>query len=128
MSNDIDDDDVGSLDSTSFSSVWPFDTSFDTDILTGDLVDVGSLDSTTFSSTWPEESKVTIDEQGVTLTDDADIVINGKSLTQTLNTLEERLLILQPDFEMMEQYPALKAAYEQYKLIEKLLRDGQKRS
>jgi len=127
MSDDIDDDDVGSL-STSFSPTWPFDTSFDTDILTGDLVDVGSLDSTTFSSTWPEEAKVTIDEQGVTLTDDADIVINGKSLTQTLNTLEERLLILQPDFEKMEQYPALKAAYEQYKLIEKLLHDGQKRS
>ena len=38
-----------------------------------------------------------------------------------IKTVNARLCILQPDFENHEQYPALKDAYEQYKMLEKLL-------
>jgi hypothetical protein len=31
------------------------------------------------------------------------------------------MLILQPNFEKMEQYPALKEAYDNYKLVEALI-------
>ena len=38
-----------------------------------------------------------------------------------IKAMQERLLILEPNFEQMEEYPALKDAYNQYKMLEKLL-------
>jgi hypothetical protein len=64
---------------------------------------------------------------------DAGILSTGSDLTicrdgkpplkvaETLETILERMLILQPNFEKMEQYPALKAAYDNYKMIEALI-------
>ena len=62
------------------------------------------------------------------------IVMSGKELViidpetseqvdvlASIKAIEERLLILRPNFEAMKQYPALKDAYEQYKMLEKLL-------
>jgi hypothetical protein len=46
--------------------------------------------------------------------------INLDEMATLMETLKERLLILTPNFEKMEQYPALKEAYEHYKLIEAL--------
>ena len=46
--------------------------------------------------------------------------INLDEMANVVETLKERLLILTPNFEKMEQYPALKEAYEHYKLIEAL--------
>ena len=46
-----------------------------------------------------------------------------------MKSISERLCVLQPNFEAMEQYPALKDAYDQYKMLEKLLtenKDGKK--
>ena len=42
-------------------------------------------------------------------------------VAETLETIMERFCILQPNFEKMEQYPALKAAYDNYKMIEALI-------
>jgi hypothetical protein len=69
------------------------------------------------------EEKVNISEEGVKLSGDADITIDGKSMKEFMQSIEERLLILQDDFEKHEMYPALKDAYEKYKLIEKLMRN-----
>ena len=46
--------------------------------------------------------------------------INLDEMANVVDTLKERLLILTPNFEKMEQYPALKEAYDHYKLIEAL--------
>jgi hypothetical protein len=51
-----------------------------------------------------------------------DLTINrpGKvpvKVAETLDLILEQLLILQPNFQQMEKYPALKAAYDNYKLI-----------
>jgi hypothetical protein len=46
--------------------------------------------------------------------------INLDEMANVVETLKERLLILTPNFEKMEQYPALKEAYDHYKLIEAL--------
>lgn len=69
------------------------------------------------------DETVHINEDGVRLSGSADITIEGKSLKQFMQAMEERLLILQEDFEKHEMYPALKDAYEKYKLIEKLMRN-----
>ena len=39
--------------------------------------------------------------------------------------IEKRLLILEPNFELHDKYPSLKEAYEQYKLIERLITNEQ---
>lgn len=50
--------------------------------------------------------------------------IDLDDLAETLKVLKERLLILAPDFEKMEKYPALRSAYDNYKAIEAMLRDA----
>jgi hypothetical protein len=55
-----------------------------------------------------------------------DLVINrpGKpplKVAQTLESIMERLAILEPDFDKMDRYPALREAYDNYKIIEALL-------
>ena len=42
-------------------------------------------------------------------------------VAETLEQIMERLCILEPDFDKMDQYPALREAYNNYKLIESLL-------
>jgi len=37
-----------------------------------------------------------------------------------MDTMKKRMLIITPQFEKHEQYPALKAAYEQYLLVERM--------
>lgn len=53
----------------------------------------------------------------------ADILMNGKSLKNFMEKVEERLLILQPDPAKLEKYEALRKAYEHYKLLEKLVQE-----
>lgn len=52
--------------------------------------------------------------------EDADVVINGKSLSKFMETMESRLAILQPDLEKLEHFSALKKAYDHYKALEAL--------
>ena len=51
-----------------------------------------------------------------------DLTISGENIGETLKALKERFLILEEDFQKHRQYPALKKAYDQYKLIESLLK------
>lgn len=58
------------------------------------------------------------------ITDDITITRPGKppmKVAETLETILERLLIIEADFQKMEKYPALKEAYDNYKLIEALV-------
>jgi hypothetical protein len=57
---------------------------------------------------------------------DYDLTINrpGKPPMRVADTLEkimERLSIIEPDFDKMDRYPALREAYDNYKLIEAML-------
>lgn len=55
---------------------------------------------------------------------DADIVINGVKLTDTLNSIADRLTILQPKPELLAKYANLRAAYDHYKTLEALLHES----
>ena len=61
-----------------------------------------------------------IDVQG------GDVKIDGVSLKQVLESITERLHILTPDPQKLEKFEALKRAYEQYKLLEKLCHEDKK--
>lgn len=53
---------------------------------------------------------------------EGDITVKGRSLEKLLESIEDRLAILQdPDPAKLEKYKALKKAYEHYKLLEKLI-------
>ena len=49
--------------------------------------------------------------------------INLDEMATVVSTLKERLLVLVPNFEKHEKYPALKEAYDHYKLIEALCKE-----
>lgn len=52
-----------------------------------------------------------------------DILISGTSLKDSIEAINKRLSILVPDLNKLEKYAALKAAYDQYKLLEMLIND-----
>jgi len=77
------------------------------------------------SKTYVEQQ---INEDGdPTVTIHGDLVIadiggaNEINVSDFMKTMKERMLILQPNFEAHEHYPALKDVYDQYKMLEKLL-------
>jgi hypothetical protein len=51
---------------------------------------------------------------------DADIKINGRSLCDFMDKIEQRMSILVPDPAKLEHFEALKRAYEHYKTLEAL--------
>lgn len=59
---------------------------------------------------------------------DADLIIDGCSIKDTLTKINQRLLILQPKAEDLEKYQALKNAYEHYKMLEALCFGGKNES
>lgn len=63
---------------------------------------------------------------------DGDVTLTAKGRTIKISELidfiddmKKRMLILEPNFEKHEQYPALKAAYEDYLLIERMVTGDQ---
>jgi len=51
---------------------------------------------------------------------DGDIKLQGRSLKELFNKIEQRLSILVPDPNKLKQFEALKKAYEHYKILEAL--------
>jgi hypothetical protein len=83
----------------------------------------GSTVWTTNTSPWSIGPSST--QPSLQVTGDADfsgdIKWKGRSLGKLLESIEDRLAILQPSPEKLEKYAALKKAYDQYKLMEKLI-------
>jgi hypothetical protein len=52
---------------------------------------------------------------------DADIYINGQSLSDWMSAVDRRLTILRPNTELQKKYSALQEAYNHYKTLESLL-------
>jgi hypothetical protein len=71
-------------------------------------------------------SSVNISSDGIDMAAGTDIKVDGKSLKEFMNKMEERLAILVPDPKKLEQFAALKKAYEHYKLMEQLCQEPPK--
>lgn len=74
-------------------------------------------------TTWANNTNTKISAKGQLHLDgeDADLIMNGISLKDTLNGITDRLAILQPKPELLEKYENLREAYEHYKTLEALL-------
>ena len=77
----------------------------------------------TFNTTTPG---VNISSDGIDMAAGTDIKVDGKSLKEFMSKMEERLAILIPDPKKLEQFAALKKAYEHYKLMESLCQEPPK--
>ena len=52
------------------------------------------------------------------------LTVNGRDLSKLMEKIEDRLAILtEPNSDKLEKFPALKKAYDHYKLMEKLIGD-----
>jgi hypothetical protein len=79
--------------------------------------------STGTSGNWNNPPTVNISNTGIDMKSGTDIKIDGKSLKQFMDKMEERLAILVPDPAKLEKFEALKKAYEHYKLMESLCQE-----
>lgn len=64
--------------------------------------------------------------EGSTIRMDNGELIKLKEMVDVYLALRDRLFMLSPDFQKHELYPALADAYEQYRIIEKLVMKGRK--
>ena len=75
---------------------------------------------------WNTSPGVNISSDGIDMAAGTDIKVDGKSLKEFMSKMEERLAILVPDPKKLEQFAALKKAYEHYKLMEQLCQEPPK--
>jgi len=93
-----------------------------------DTIDISNINTNMYYTYSPDAvgtDTFTITDSSIASLPD-DLIINrpGKSplkVAQTLESIMERLAILEPDFDKMYRYPALREAYDNYKTIEALL-------
>ena len=74
-----------------------------------------------WSDGWANQSSSKIQLNG----DNADIEINGESLLGMLRAIEDRLNILKPDPSLEKEWEELKALGDQYRALEKHIREKQ---
>lgn len=72
-------------------------------------------------STWSSTNATTATGKLKVEGKDADIYINGQSLSDWMSAVDKRLSILRPRPELLEKYSALQEAYDHYKTLESLL-------
>lgn len=82
------------------------------------------LMSSSAGTNWVASAKTTAQGKLHLEGENADLVINGISLKDTLNSITDRLAILQPKPELLEKYANLREAYEHYKTLEALLHEA----
>ena len=92
---------------------------------------IGSASSSNYYTTGTSGYTINNTSPGVNITSDGidmaagtDIKVDGKSLKEFMNKMEQRLAILVPDPKKLEQFAALKKAYEHYKLMESLCQES----
>jgi hypothetical protein len=97
-------------------------------IYTGATGATGSMGSSwiTNSTAWP--NTLSNGSPGLHVTSnavfDGDVTIKGSNIAKTLKKIEDRLAILQdPDPAKLEKFAALKKAYDNYKMLERLIGD-----
>jgi hypothetical protein len=87
----------------------------------GYYVSTGTGSSYSWNTT--TSPSVNITSNGIDMASGTDIKVDGKSLKNFMDKMEERLAILIPDPSKLEKFEALKKAYEHYKLMEKLCQE-----
>ena len=81
---------------------------------------------TTIGTGYSNNPFVNIDTNGISVKEGGDIKIGGKSLSEAIEKIEERLGILNPNPELEERWDQLKDLRKQYQELEKDLLEKEK--
>lgn len=84
------------------------------------LVSNGTLSSYSFTSP-PNSGTVILND--VMLTGSEGQQVKVGEVVDFMREIKDRLLILTPNFEKHEKFPALKELYDQYRVMEKLMKE-----
>ena len=68
-------------------------------------------------------ASVLINENGITMKDESDIIFGGKSLKKTLEAIESRLAILDPNVKFEAEWDELKQLGDEYRALEQVLKE-----
>jgi hypothetical protein len=82
--------------------------------------------STTIGSSWNNTANVNINTDGISIKEGGDIKIAGKSLSEAIEKIEERLGILNPNPELEDRWDQLKELRKQYMELERDLLEKEK--
>lgn len=85
-------------------------------------ITTGTSDTYTLDPNWHNKTSAKIRLDGP----DADIEINGESLTDMLKAIEHRLNILKPNQELEAEWEELRALGDQYRALEKSIEEKMK--
>ena len=88
--------------------------------------DSNSTGSYSWNGSYTTVPSVVIDNNGLDIKDGGDIRVGGKSLTEAIEKIEERLGILKPNPELEERWENLKELRKQYIELEKDLLEKEK--
>jgi hypothetical protein len=90
----------------------------------GSFLTSNGLNGTSWSNTWSIGSSTSSNPSSLSVKGDAEfegkVMINGRNISEFMETIANRLAILQPDPAKLEHFAALKKAYEHYKTLEAL--------
>ena len=79
-----------------------------------------------YNSTYAYQPSVNITSDGIVMPQGSDIKVGGKSLTEAIEKIEERLGILKPNPELEDRWEQLKDLRKQYQELEKELLEKEK--
>lgn len=82
--------------------------------------------SYTLNDSYNFNPAVNIDNDGIKINNGADIIVNGKSLSSVIESIESRLAILHPNKELESKWEELKELGEKYRELEKELFEKEK--
>lgn len=85
------------------------------------VLTVANGTGSTAAPTWSNQTQMTAKGKLKLEGEQADILINDKSLSDWMMAVDRRLAILQPRPELLEKYEALQNLYDQYKTLEALI-------
>jgi hypothetical protein len=99
------------VDST-MADTWP-STIYASNVIGSSTISGSGLYSNEFTN-----STITINTNGIEMQPGTDIVIGGQSLMKTLDSINERLAILQPNTRLESEWSELKELGERYRAME----------
>ncbi len=94
---------------------------------TGSTFSYSPCYTTTSSYNWGQtDANVKIGSDGIDIKEGADIKVGGKSLTEAIEKIEQRLAILKPNPEMEDKWNDLRELGDRYRELEKELYEKEK--
>ena len=86
----------------------------------------GTLNNYTISMPYSSQLNVTTDPKLTLNGEDADVILNGKSVKETLDRIEERLALISPNLALEQEWEELRSLGDQYRSLEATIKEKMK--